>query len=336
MLERRDAARCLDAFDRESTRLRRGFDRDLKVTATMRGRAGGTALTRPLRRRMATALGVCLTSAAALAGCGLTGGGGGTATVTQTAAPGPTNADTPETSPSPTPTSATPSAPDPTEVSTLPGGNGMALPLLLSDNFLPAAWTGTTPRDSGGFRMTICGVDIEPKEPLDGASKRWQQTPTGPFLEQHVRVYQGGTARDVLAALKEAIPGCRRYTATDARGGSSSFTVSPLSLRSATRDTIQWRQKLEPAQQAPEATTAPGGSTSESTTTSSTLTPGASTPTGTTTTTSRATASAPVLTQDVVVARIGSSTVMLVSYAVDQTPSTALLDAALSAALTLP
>lgn len=285
---------------------------------------------------MVAGLGICLASASALAGCGLLGAGGQTATVTQTAAPGPTNAVTPEDSPSPTPTSASPSAPDPTEVSTLPGGNGMALPLLLSDNFLPVGWTGTIPRDSGGFRMTICGVDIEPKEPLDGASKRWQQTPTGPFLEQHVRVYQGGTARDVLAALKEAIPGCRQYTATDARGGSSSFTVSPLSLRSATRDTVQWRQKLVPAQPAPGANTPAGGSTSESTTTSSTLTPGASTPAGTATSTSRATASTPVLTQDVVVARIGSSTVMLVSYAVDQTPSAALMDSALSAALTLP
>ncbi|MDO5699787.1 MAG: hypothetical protein Q4G51_17625 [Dermatophilus congolensis] len=269
-------------------------------------------------------------AAVALAGCGLTGIGGGTATVTETATPGPTNATTPEASPTATATTPTtsPSAPDPTEVSTLPGGNGMALPLLLSDNFLPAAWTSTTPRDSGGFRMTICGVDIEPREPIDGAAKRWQQTPTGPFLEQHVRVYGDSTARDVLAALKEAMPGCREYTATDAKGGSSTFTVSSLTLRSADRNTIQWRQKLVPTGSAP---------TSEATTTSSTLTPGAATPTGTVTATSRATApTPPTLTQDVVVARIGSSTVMLVSYAVGTNPSAALLDAALSAAKTLP
>ncbi len=284
----------------------------------------------PSRRRVVRASGAAV-AALVLGGCGFVGGSPAP-TITQTVDGGPTTASTPEVSPTPTSASPTPTVPDPTEVSVLPGGNGMALPLMLSDNFLPPAWTLTTPRDSGGFRMTICGVDIEPRPPIDGAAKRWQQTPTGPFLEQHVRVYDNSTARDVLAALKEAIPGCREYTATDAKGGSSSFTVSPLTLRSADRHTIAWRQKLV----VPQRDSAPA--TSEATTTSSTATPGARTPTGTATATTRATQtpSAPVLTQDVVVARIGSSTVMLVSYAVDATPSVALLDGALSTAKTLP
>lgn len=278
-------------------------------------------------RRVAYAAALAVTAVLGLGACAP--GGDPETTVTETVIDGPTTATTPETSPSPaTPTtSTTPTAPDPTEVSTLPGGNGMALPLLLSENFLPAAWSITTPRDSGGFRMTICGVDIEPAEPIDAAAKRWQQTPTGPFLEQHVRVYDNSTARDVLAALKAAIPGCRQYTATDAKGGASSFAVSPLTLRSADRNTIQWRQRLLPAGTG--AATSPAAPTSPATQ-AAPSTPATSAPTA------GSPAELPVLTQDVVVARIGSSTVMLVSYAVDQTPSVALLDAALSAAKTLP
>lgn len=290
------------------------------------------------RHPMSASVAVCAAgvAAAVLAGCG--GLSAPTATVTQTTtAPAegdPTDTASPEPAATPTPTV------DPTEVATMAGGNGMSLPLMLDDSFLPVGWNRTQPRDSGGFRMTICGVDLEPAEPIDHASAMWQRSPTGPWLEQHVRVYDNGTARNVLAALKEAVPGCETYTATDANGGSSTFQVFPLTLRSGDNNTVSWRQRLVPP---PETTTSPAPAATATATAQSTATAqatGAPARTGTPTASEAPSTAAsaaptptarPTLTQDVAVARIGSSTVMLVSYAVDENPSVALLDAALSA-----
>lgn len=294
------------------------------------------------RNRRARHATLCAVAALSLGLVACGGEPGESPTVTQTQEAPATEAPT-EASPSPTPTTQTPTA-DPTEVSTMPGGNGMALPLMLNETFLPVGWNTTEPRDSGGFRMTICGVDIEPNEPIDGATKTWQRAPTGPWLEQHVRVYDDNTARDVLAALKAAVPDCKRYTATDEKGGSSTFEVSPLTLRSATNNVVSWRQRLVPADTAAPSSSATGsstptptGSATASPRPSTTASPGGTgTATGTAAPTQSEQPERPTLTQDVAVARIGSSTVMLVSYAVDQTPSVALLDSALSAALVLP
>ncbi len=167
--------------------------------------------------------------------------------------------------------------------------------------------------------MSVCGVDLEPSSPLDGAQRRWQASAAGPYLEQHVRVYTDTTARDVLARLARALPTCIRYTATDSAGGSSSFTVERLSLPSASAQSVTWRQRLVP----PAATaTAAAPASPASPAATSTRSP---TPTGT--------PPAAQLVQDVAVSRVGSSIVLLAAYAVDATPNERVLDAALKATL---
>lgn len=285
-----------------------------------------------MSRTWTTYVTVALAGVAVAATAGCAGQATPTATVTQTVVP--TAESSAEATPTETATATASPSPDPTAVTTLPGGNGMALPLMLDDSFLPAGWNRTEPRDSGGFRMTVCGVDLEPAPPIDAAAARWQQTPTGPWLEQHVRVYDDPTARNVLAALKEALPGCERYTATDEAGGSTTFDVTRLTLDSAGSNTVTWRQRLVP-ESSPSASETPSTSATPS---ASAAPPASATPSarGTAAPSEAASpstqATRPALTQDVAVARIGSSTVMLVGYAVDQTPPVALLDAALSAA----
>ncbi|SNV19618.1 Uncharacterised protein [Dermatophilus congolensis] len=239
-----------------------------------------------------------------LSACGSTPNS--TPTITTTATAAATNNNTSPAPSTTTPTNTTPTI-DPTTVARMTGGNGTSLKYMLGESFLPVGWNVTIPRDSGGYRMNICGVDIEPHPPVDTTAKRWQQTPTGPWIEQHIRTYEGNTATNIITALKTRITDCQRYTATDTNGGSSTYTVSGLTLRSADPDTVTWRQQLVPP---PPATTTP---------TSPAATPSPS--------------NSPTphqLTQDVAMTKIGNTTVMLISYAVDQTPSVPLLDAAVS------
>lgn len=267
-------------------------------------------------RRSAAALGTALIVLPAIAGCGAFGG----LPVPTPSAPEPSAIATAEMMPSASPTStAAPAATTPgvagatssggqQGVATMTGGNGMGRKLILGAGAVPAGWTDSTPRETGGYRMTICGVDLEPSAPIDGAQKRWQNTPSGPFLEQHVRVYADRTAANVVSALAQAVPACRGYTAVDASGGSASYVVEKLTVPGADSGFVTWRQRLTlPAPQPATTPTDPSASA-----------PPAASP-------------APVLIQDVAVTKRGTSVILLASYAVDTPPQPQVLATAVRA-----
>jgi hypothetical protein len=114
---------------------------------------------------------------------------------------------------------------------------------LITAADLPEGW-----RDSNSqgvdYRVTVCGVDLEPRPPARATSIRFSQGSVGPFLEQHVRVYDEDVASGVIAGLREALPGCRSYEATGTADDSptATFTVEPLTVDGAPEDSVAWRQ----------------------------------------------------------------------------------------------
>lgn len=205
---------------------------------------------------------------------------------------GPTGSGLTPSSSAPTPATpatsgATPSPAD-TNIATLQGGSGASKVLVLPDSAAPAGYQAVPARDTGSYRMSVCGVDLEPSVPVDGAQKRWQSG--NDYLEEHVRTYSDKTAQNVLVALRSALPTCTTYT-----NGSSTYTVEKLAMPKAATDTVGWRQRLTlPAQPAPTSTASP------------TAAPTPQTP--------------HVLIQDVAVTAKGTSIVLLASYAVDVAP----------------
>lgn len=228
-----------------------------------------------------------------------------TPTAEPTTAPptvGPTDQASPAGTTSPSePTTPTDGATDTGDtVARMKGGNGTATPLLVPTSVLPSGWTATKARDTRGYRMTVCGVDLEPTEPVDGAQQNWQASIAGPYLEQHVRVYPDATATKVVAELAKKIPGCTTYTAKDGKG-TSTFAVEKLALKGAPSGTVAWRQKV------PLYVPVAG-----------------------------ATPSAPPtlrrveVVQDVAVRRVGAAVVLLNAYAVEKNPDDAVLVTALT------
>jgi hypothetical protein len=114
---------------------------------------------------------------------------------------------------------------------------------LIGAGDLPDGW-----RDSNSqgidYRVTVCGVDLEPRDPVRATSIRFSQGAVGPFLEQHVRVYDQDVVSGVIDGLRQALPGCRSYEATGTAEGSptASFTVEPLEVEGAPADSVSWRQ----------------------------------------------------------------------------------------------
>lgn len=114
---------------------------------------------------------------------------------------------------------------------------------LITAADLPEGW-----RDSNSqgvdYRLTICGVDIEPQPPARATSIRFSQGSVGPFLEQHVRIYDDDVVSGVIAGLREALPGCDSYEATGTAEGSptASFAVEPLAVAGAPEESVAWRQ----------------------------------------------------------------------------------------------
>lgn len=152
------------------------------------------------------------------------------------------------------------------------------------------------PRRLDAYRMTICGVDLEPAKPLATGQRNWGRTTSGPYIEQHVRLYEGDTASTVIGGLATTMPTCTGYTATDDRG-TSSFTVEPLTVPDAPKGTVAWRQRVAVA------------------------VPGPTAPTNT------------QIVQDVAVVRRGAAVVLFNSYAVGGAGDVAALSAALNAAI---
>lgn len=114
---------------------------------------------------------------------------------------------------------------------------------LIDSGVLPKGW-----RDSNSqgvdYRVTVCGVDLEPEPPAFATSARFSEGPVGPFLEQHVRVYRQDVVSGVIAKLKKALPGCSGYTAkgTSADSPTAKFTVEPLTVKGAPAQSVAWRQ----------------------------------------------------------------------------------------------
>jgi hypothetical protein len=114
---------------------------------------------------------------------------------------------------------------------------------LIDSGVLPQGW-----RDSNSqgvdYRVTVCGVDLEPEPPAFATSARFSQGPVGPFLEQHVRVYRRDVVSGVIGQLEKALPGCSRYTArgTSADSPTATFTVEPLRVEGAPAQSVSWRQ----------------------------------------------------------------------------------------------
>lgn len=114
---------------------------------------------------------------------------------------------------------------------------------LISSADLPRGWADSNSQGVD-YRLTVCGVDIEPSPPGRATSIRFSQGPVGPFLEQHVRVYDDDVVSGVVAGLRQALPGCSEYEAqgTDPESPTARFTVEPLTVAGAPDDSVAWRQ----------------------------------------------------------------------------------------------
>lgn len=121
-----------------------------------------------------------------------------------------------------------------------------ATELLITSDALPRGW-GDSNSQGVDYRVTVCGVDLEPEPPVRAASIRFSKGPLGPFLEQHVRVYDSEVAGRVIADLARALPDCERYEAQGSTEGgpSATFEVEPLEVAGAPEDSVAWRQTVQ-------------------------------------------------------------------------------------------
>lgn len=133
-----------------------------------------------------------------------------------------------------------------------PGGVGSAddeptlrtSDLLVSAGVLPDGWHDSNSQGID-YRTTVCGVDIEPVSPARATSIRFSEGPVGPFLEQHVRIYdEEDVAAEVIDALRSALRDCEGYVATGTASDSpeARFAVEPLTVPGAPADSVAWRQ----------------------------------------------------------------------------------------------
>jgi|GEM_PF-4575255 len=127
---------------------------------------------------------------------------------------------------------------------------------------LPPGWHESSP-PAGSFRVTVCGVDLEPALAIRAGAWRWSQSPVGPFLEQHVRVYRDDQAKQVISALQAALPTCTKKEAPRSTNSSEkvSFTITPIAVVGAGPDSVAWRQTLvsdHPITRSPPRSYSPG------------------------------------------------------------------------------
>lgn len=122
-------------------------------------------------------------------------------------------------------------------------GGARSTDFLITSEALPTGW-GDSNSQGIDYRLEVCGVDIEPKNPVRATSVRFSEGPLGPFLEQHVRIYDSDVVTDVIAKLRDALPGCTEYSAKGSRPDSpeARFVVEPLTVEGAPDDSVAWRQ----------------------------------------------------------------------------------------------
>ncbi|UDY23370.1 hypothetical protein [Nocardioides sp. Kera G14] len=117
--------------------------------------------------------------------------------------------------------------------------------LLVHVDDLPTGWRSSSSPGTD-YRVTVCGVDLEPQAPEAVTSVRFAQSALGPFLEEHVRVYDSGrTIEDVAEELRAALRSCSSYAArgSDPASPTAHFSVEPLTVAGAPEDSVAWRQR---------------------------------------------------------------------------------------------
>lgn len=110
---------------------------------------------------------------------------------------------------------------------------------------LPEGWEDSDPPEPG-FRQMVCGVDIEPTRPMSHGAVRFGQGPIGPFLNQHVRIYDDAAApRRVIDQLREAVPQCTEYSTKglDNDYPEVRFMVKPLNGTDLPDGAVGWHQQ---------------------------------------------------------------------------------------------
>ncbi|WP_022920400.1 hypothetical protein [Ornithinimicrobium pekingense] len=104
---------------------------------------------------------------------------------------------------------APPSAVPAGEPGLMPGGDGSALALVPTSLELPTAWAPAPP-DGPHWRTEVCGVQLDPVEPVDAAQRRWAYLDAG-YLESEVHLFPGVHGRDAARAAVEAVASCDGY-----------------------------------------------------------------------------------------------------------------------------
>jgi len=126
-------------------------------------------------------------------------------------------------------------------------GSDAELEARATSRFIPLTALGEGWRESQppppGFGLTVCGVDIEPEEPLGSARQRFTKSAVGPFVAQYVQAHREGLADEVVRALQAALPTCTTF---ETRGESPTspvtrFDIEPVDVGSVPGDTVVWR-----------------------------------------------------------------------------------------------
>jgi hypothetical protein len=124
-----------------------------------------------------------------------------------------------------------------------PGTGGVRAQLIsagdLPDGFRDSA--GASP----GYRLTLCGVDLEPTPVLDEAAARFAVSEIGPFVEQRVRRYPDDSQERVLTALAAALRTCTSTVAKDPSRPTQRTTlaISPLDVGDYGDQSVAWHQE---------------------------------------------------------------------------------------------
>lgn len=124
-----------------------------------------------------------------------------------------------------------------------PGTDGVKAQLISADA-LPDGFrdsTGAAP----GYRLTLCGVDLEPTPASDQAAARFAVSEIGPFVEQRVRRYPDDSQERVLTALAAALRACTSTVVQDPSRPTqrTSLSISPLDVGDYADQSVAWHQE---------------------------------------------------------------------------------------------
>lgn len=140
-----------------------------------------------------------------------------------------------------TTSSAGAGAQDHPPATTTPGGTHAQ---LISADVLPGGFrdsTGVSP----GYRLTLCGVDLEPTPAVDHSAARFAVSEIGPFVEQRVRRYPDDSQERVLTAMASALRTCTTSVAEDPAhpGQRTTFAITPLDVGRYADQSVAWHQE---------------------------------------------------------------------------------------------